>query len=366
MMLVAATTKMRDEKPEDYEAKVLQYKRIGAKMICEHSIPKELVYGADETNVLFVQLKQRTRATKGQRRVKLLGLGKDKAQITVTLCGKEGDGKILGAQYIFGGTTNRCHPKGILAPQGSYFDHTKSHWQTPDSFSRWIEKILIPDIQSTKQRLGLPTTQKAMLKIDLHYSHFEPKVLEKMQQNHILPNFVPAKCTDAKQEMDICVNKTFKCGLKNEFQEHLHQDFNKHLANGGEPATWSFNFNTGNLKPHIVKFVEAGLSCLRTPEFAETLMNCFAKDGDFEEMRGEEMQAWARQSLAQTTAQEDIEAFVQAGPTPEEEAEVFGVGAMAEAIDGVAAEVEQVEVDDLSELQEDDSEVQEDASEDEH
>ena len=94
------------------------------------------------------------------------------------------------AQYIFGGTTNRCHPKGILAPQGSYFDHTKSHWQTPDSFSRWIEKILIPDIQSTKQRLGLPTTQKAMLKIDLHYSHFEPKVLEKMQQNHILPNFV--------------------------------------------------------------------------------------------------------------------------------------------------------------------------------
>ena len=35
---------------------------------------------------------------------------------------------------------------------------------------------------------------------------------------------------------------------------------------------------------------------------------------------------------------------------PEEEAQVFGVGALSEAIDGVAAEVEQVEVDDASEL----------------
>ena len=136
---------------------------------------------------------------------------------------------------------------------------------------------------------------------------------------------------------------------KNEFQDHLHQDFNNHLANGGEPATWSFNFNTGNLKPHIVKFVEAGLACLRTPEFAETLKTCFAKDEDFEEMRGEQMQAWAHESLGQSTAERDIRAFVEAGPTPEEEAQVFGVGAMAEAIDGDAAEVEQVEVDDASE-----------------
>jgi len=287
--------KMRDEKPEDYEAKVLKYKQIGAEMILR-------TLNSDETNVLFVQLKKKTRGKKGQRRVKLLGLGKDKAQITVTLCGKESDGKILGAQYIFGGSTARCHPKDIVAPQGSYFDHTKSHWQTPDSFIRWIENILVPDIRVTKERLGLQVTQKSMLKLDLHYSHFEPKVLNKLQQHNILPHFVPARCTDAKQEMDICVNKTFKCGLKNEFQDHLHQDFNNHLANGGEPATWSFNFNTGNLKPHIVKFVEAGLACLRTPEFAETLKTCFAKDEDFEEMRGEQMQAWARESLGQSTA----------------------------------------------------------------
>ena len=78
-------------------------------------------------------------------------------------------------------------------------------------------------------------------------------------------------------------------------------------------------------------------------------MNCFAKDGDFEEMRSEEMQAWARESLSQSTVEQDIQEFVLAGPTPEEEAQVFGVGALSEAIDGVAAEVEQVEVDDASE-----------------
>ena len=37
---------------------------------------------------------------------------------------------------------------------------------------------------------------------------------------------------------------------------------------------------------------------------------------------------------------------------PKEEAQMFGVGALSEAIYGVAAEVEQVEVDDASELSE--------------
>ena len=69
-------------------------------------------------------------------------------------------------------------------------------------------------------------------------------------------------------------------------------------------------------------------------------------------MQSEEMQAWARESLAQTTAEQDIQEFVQSGPMPEEEAQVFGVGALSEAIDGVAAEFEQVEVDDASELSE--------------
>ena len=76
------------------------------------------------------------------------------------------------------------------------------------------------------------------------------------------------------------------------------------------------------------------------------------------------MQAWAREALNQSTAEQDLREFVEAGPTPEQEAELFGVGAMAEAIDGVAIAVEQVQVDDASEVGDDDDDAHGSDSED--
>jgi hypothetical protein len=96
----------------------------------------------------------------------------------------------------------------------------------------------------------------------------------------------------------------------------------------------------GNLKPHITEFVEAGMNLLRTPEFAQTLRNCFAKDGCFTEMRGDAMQAAARASLAETNSVEELAAFVASNPEPQEEADVFGVSALVTELGAIATEVE--------------------------
>ena len=59
--------------------------------------------------MLFVTRATRQRVTKGAKRVSLIGVGKEKSQITVTLGVNEGTEKLLPTQYIFNGKTNKCH-----------------------------------------------------------------------------------------------------------------------------------------------------------------------------------------------------------------------------------------------------------------
>jgi hypothetical protein len=116
------------EIPADFEVKKANYLSVATNIIRQLNIPKQLNYALDETNVMFVSRASRTRSKKGSKRVRLIGIGKDKAQITVTLAIVE-EGRTLPPQYIFGGKTNACHPKKVtLPPERGYFTHSTSHW----------------------------------------------------------------------------------------------------------------------------------------------------------------------------------------------------------------------------------------------
>lgn len=134
-----ATTKMR-EVPADLENKKNIFINVGAALIREFNVPKYLVINCDETGVLFVPRAKFTYAVKGTKKVRLFGVGKGKAQITCTIAATE-TGETLKTQMLYEGTTNRCHPtsngRNIEAPPEVYFDHTKSHWQTPASYIRY-------------------------------------------------------------------------------------------------------------------------------------------------------------------------------------------------------------------------------------
>ena len=88
--------------PADFEAKHAEFIRIGSAILAQHQVPPELVYNIDETSVQFVNLKKRTRALEGAKRVRLLGVGHQKPCITVTL-GATATGEVLPPQYIFAG-----------------------------------------------------------------------------------------------------------------------------------------------------------------------------------------------------------------------------------------------------------------------
>jgi hypothetical protein len=131
-------------------------------------VPKELVINCDETNVLFVPRSNYTYAHKGSKKVRAIGVGNDKAQITATIAVTE-SGNLLPTQLIFEGKTERCHPRG-KPPSNIIWDHTDSHWQTPESYMRFIEQVLVPYKKEIISANNLNADQWAILKHDLHYS----------------------------------------------------------------------------------------------------------------------------------------------------------------------------------------------------
>ena len=280
-----ATTKMREAVPADFEAKKESYIEIGSRIIHENNIPKELVIAGDETAVMLVSKAKYTYAEKGSKRVRLIGIGdNDKAQITATVFVTE-DGDVLPIQLIFKGKTNACHPSGT-APDGIFWDHTESHWQTPASMIRLIDAVVVPYKNSMIAKLNLPAEQKTMLKLDLHYSHYKEGVPAHMAMHNIIPHFVPGQCTDHMAECDVVVNCPFKGGIKSAYRDFMHNEFAKwcedHPDRMGE---FHGNCKLSYLKPHLTPWVISAGLALKTPEMRETIKKSFANDGCFTEIR---------------------------------------------------------------------------------
>ena len=82
-----------------------------SKSIAENNVPDCLIIGIDETNTQFVPSIKKTRRKRGTRRVRVIGIGHEKPQITVTF-GATAEGHLVKPclQLIFGGKTDKSHP----------------------------------------------------------------------------------------------------------------------------------------------------------------------------------------------------------------------------------------------------------------
>jgi len=289
-----ATTKMR-ELSADFLQKLEHYIRIGALIIFEYGVPPDLVIGCDETAVLFVPRSKYTYAVKGRKKIRLLGVGKDKDQITVTIFIVE-TGEVIDSQMIFGGKTNRCHPDNgrSASPTGIHWDHSESHWQNYATFIKAIENIVILYKNAKISELGLPFDQKTILKMDLHFSHKinpsrpnelaqELKVL--LEMHNIIPFYVPGACTDELQECDTVIHKPFKARVKASFRDYLYRQYETWVSEGSFAEEWAPKFGMAELKPNITGWIQDGIASIRTPEMKLSIKKAFFTDGRFEEIR---------------------------------------------------------------------------------
>ena len=155
-----------------------------------------------------------------------------------------------------------------------YFDNSTSHWQTPETMIRYVNKVLVPYRLETIDRLSLPTDQKVILILDLHYSHKDAAVLAHMRENNILPVYIPAGCTDLHQVCDVVINKPYKNGVVKAFIDYVTGKFCER-PNPQPKDVFQLNLAGSVMKPLIPEYVVRGMAAVGTIAMKVAIKECF-------------------------------------------------------------------------------------------
>lgn len=118
-------------------------------------------------------------------------------------------------------------------------------------FFRLVNSIIIPYVKSTRKRLGIKATSKALLLWDVFRGHQDDEARAILKRNNIELVYIPPNCTDQLQPHDQLVNKEFKGALKKEFQKWYADSILDKMSekSDDESVVSSINLKLSVLKP---------------------------------------------------------------------------------------------------------------------
>jgi len=156
-------------------------------------------------------------------------------------------GVLLSPQAIYAEKTDRCLPKDVF-PVDWDVTCTETHWSNETSMLQFIDKVVVPYVNSVRGGLPLPQCDQQVVAIfDVYKSHSSPSVISKLKENGITPLFVPACCTDRLQPLDLTVNRSYIELLKQRF----HDWYTARLLEtmDGDADMFTVDLKTSTIKP---------------------------------------------------------------------------------------------------------------------
>ena len=141
----------------------------------------------------------------------------DKRQITAVFGGTL-SGDFLPPQLVYQGKTKKCLPS-VVFPCDWDVTFSPNHWLNEQTMKSYLQKIMIPYIETKRKELGLPNNYPSLVIFDNFKAQCTDDLLALLTENNIHYIFIPANCTDRLQPLDLSVNKAAKNYLRNCFQE---------------------------------------------------------------------------------------------------------------------------------------------------
>ena len=93
-------------------------------------------------------------------------------------------GEFLPPQVIYQGKTSACHPDYDF-PLAWNITHSPNHWANTDTQMEYTSRILVPHIEKTKKKLGLPKTQKSLCIFDVFRAQMVNEFIEDLKSKDI-------------------------------------------------------------------------------------------------------------------------------------------------------------------------------------
>ncbi|KAK3240007.1 hypothetical protein CYMTET_50115 [Cymbomonas tetramitiformis] len=172
--------------------------------------------------------------------VPLIGLD-DKRQITgvvVEGLDENGDAIVVGIQLIYTGITDRCLP-GLEHRSNELFadfdfTYTYNHWADEETNYRLFDKLIIPHLVATKERLHLPPDHPALCLLDCwpvqKKESFRERVKTSWPWLHL--EYIPPGCTGKAQKFDLDGGGVYTPKLQQRTTAYIQEEFQKSLSSG--------------------------------------------------------------------------------------------------------------------------------------
>ena len=209
------------------------------------NIPSELIFNWDQTGLNLVPAANWTMDHKGSKRIEIKGLN-DKRQITPVFCGML-IGEFMPIQLIYGGKTDRCHPRYPFPPEW-HITHSENHWSNEQTMLNYIDKIIVPFVERVREDLGLDKQQAALAILDHFQGQLTDSITQVLENHNIQSVLVPACCTDRLQPLDISVNKSAKSFLRSEFQKWYANEIGPQLTTASNEELEPVDLSTAKMK----------------------------------------------------------------------------------------------------------------------
>ena len=213
-------------------------------VIVMEDIPPDLVFNWDHTGVSIVPGSLWTMEERGSKRVPIIGIS-DKRQVTAIFCGTLA-GTFLPFQVIYQGKTSASLPS-YKFPDDWHVTFTPNHWSNEQTMKEYIEKIILPYVQSKRRELCLSDDHPALAIYDVFKGQLTDDISSLLTKNNIFYVYVPANCTDRLQPMDISINKAAKEFMRNKFSLWYADEVEKRLGHSEETVPIDLKMST--MKP---------------------------------------------------------------------------------------------------------------------
>jgi len=166
-----------------------------------------MILNWNQTTIKYIPISNWTIATEGSKRVELIGQD-DKRQITATFaCALSGD--FLPIQLLYEGKTSKCHPV-VSFPEEWHVTHTADHWCNEDTMIDYIKLVIVSYLDNMKKKLDLSPTHTGLVILDEFKGQTSSRVLNLLEECHLMYVIVPPNCTDHLEPLDVSVNRAAK------------------------------------------------------------------------------------------------------------------------------------------------------------
>ncbi len=243
------TTSKSKHTSADFEEMKKSFLADVVSMVKMENIPPELILNWDQTGLKIVPSSGWTMEKEGSQRVEIIGVG-DKRQITAVYCASL-VGDFLPIQLIYGGKTNRCHPK-FKFPLDWDITHSEKHWSNEITMIQYIKNIIIPYTKRTRELIQQDNSP-ALVIMDNFKGQITTPVFDLLDENNIHVCLLPANTTDQLQPLDISVNKPAKDFLKRKFEDWYSEKISNQLCGHSTEELESIELNPVRLSLPLMK-----------------------------------------------------------------------------------------------------------------